>query len=801
MKKLRLKLRKSRMKVKSSIISSYYVFCRKKPIKEKSILFMSGQGKNLGSNLFFILKEITENYFEYTIYLVYEKRQKEYFQNILKTYGLKNIKLVRLNKLNYWNLLATCKFLINDTSFPANFIKREEQVYLNTWHGTPLKCLGLDEKTDCYNFGNVQKNFISADYILFPNTYMKNIMLDAYRLKGLYKNKIINYGYPRNSIFFDEGRKKVVRKMLLLEGKQVIAYMPTWRGSFKNGIRTDFDKEVNEHLKEIDKKLNDDQVMFVKLHNITAAPGRYSFEYRFKHIRIFPNGFDTYDILNAADCLVTDYSSVMFDFACSKRNIVLFTYDKGEYLANRGLYIDLNKLPFHKADTVDEVIEAINMGKTYEEDELINEIIKLENKDAVKKICDIFLNGTHYDFIEKFEDNHKENVYILVDSLIKNGITTAAFNLINEIDRSKRNYVLVIRKVGIKNNEEKLSEIPQDVGVMGIDGFEKTITENIASRLYYKYNWNFKIINTIMDKCYQRNYEKYFGNVKDGTHIHYNGYGRETLQLFKHANKKYVYVHSNMEKELATKTNQHKNTLIATYNNYDKVICVSDDIVLPTKNVAGSEDNIVVINNFFDDNGIREKAKKSISFEKDTECVTFNEAGLEGVLNSTGKKFINIGRFSPEKGHERLIKAFDRFCEDYPDSQLIIIGGYGVLYNKTLRMAESAKYYKNITIIKSIMNPMPILKRCDCFVLSSFYEGLGLVLIEADCLGIPSFSTDINGPRGFYKEHNGCLVEDSEDGILFGMKQFMEGKVKTLDLNYEDYRQKTLSKFESLFDD
>ena len=795
---LRNKTRKSRRQIQSCVLSSYYGFFRKKPIKEKSILFMSGQGKNLDSNLFSLLKEISGNYSDYTVYLVYQRKQKGYFEKILSRYNLNNIKLVQLNRPSYWYRLSTCKFLINDETFPPRFIKREGQIYLNTWHGTPLKYLGLHDKADSYNFGNAQKNFLCADYLVYPNSYMKDIMFRAYSLNNLYKNKIINCGYPRNSIFFDEDRRNAVRKMLSLEGKQVIAYMPTWRGSFKNGMKNNFSKKVNEHLKEIDERLNDNQVMFVKLHKVTAAPGKYGLGAKFKHIRIFPEGFDTYDVLNAVDCLVTDYSSVMFDFACSKRNIVLFTYDADEYLADRGLYIALDELPFYKAETIDTLIEAIKMKPTYTEDSFIKGIIRLENRDSAKTICDILFDGKKYDCIEEFENN-KENVYMFIDNLMKNGITTAAFNLINGVDRTKRNYTFILRTAGIKNHEEKLSEIPEDMSVIGIDGFEKTVMESIAIRLYYKLNWNTKLTNRLLDRCYKRNFEKYFSNVKDGLYIHYTGYGRETLPLFKHANKKFVYVHNDMERELKTKHNQHRNQLNNIYNSYDKVICVTEDIVSAAKNISGRDDNIFVVNNFYDEKMVREKAEKAISFDKDTECRTHNPGGIEGVLNSKGKKFITIGRFSPEKGHERLIRAFDRFCQEYPDSQLIIIGGHGVLYNKTLRLANAAKYYQNITIIKSILNPMPILKRCDCFVLSSFYEGLGLVLLEADCLGIPTFSADIVGPRGFYQDHNGCLVANSEAGLVDGMRKFMNGELRTLDLDYADYHAKTLEKFESLF--
>jgi CDP-glycerol glycerophosphotransferase len=92
-------------------------------------------------------------------------------------------------------------------------------------------------------------------------------------------------------------------------------------------------------------------------------------------------------------------------------------------------------------------------------------------------------------------------------------------------------------------------------------------------------------------------------------------------------------------------------------------------------------------------------------------------------------------------------------------------------------------------------NPMPVLKRCDLFILPSLYEGLGLVILEADTLGIPVIATDIPGPRGFMKTYGGTLVPDSREGITQGMKQFRQGKIKPMQVDYERYNREAVNKF------
>lgn len=84
---------------------------------------------------------------------------------------------------------------------------------------------------------------------------------------------------------------------------------------------------------EIDKRLRDDQIFYVNLHNFLNAELEYE---GYRHIRPFPKEYETYEFLSIADCLVTDYSSVFFDFANTRRKIVLFAYDEDEYFATRG---------------------------------------------------------------------------------------------------------------------------------------------------------------------------------------------------------------------------------------------------------------------------------------------------------------------------------------------------------------------------------------------------------------------------------------------------------------------------------
>src|SRR5699024_3998575 len=132
--------------------------------------------------------------------------------------------------------LPICKFLFNNATFPPEFTKRPDQIYINMWHGTPLKKMGYDVEGGADAARNVMRNFMSADYLLSQNEFMTNQMyLGAYKLKNVYEGAIVEEGYPRADRMFganagSDARKVLREKGVETAGKRVLIYAPTWRG-------------------------------------------------------------------------------------------------------------------------------------------------------------------------------------------------------------------------------------------------------------------------------------------------------------------------------------------------------------------------------------------------------------------------------------------------------------------------------------------------------------------------------------------------------------------------------------------
>ena len=234
------------------------------PLNEKYILFESEHGIQINGNIFYLLKYLVDNpeYKDYSLFVSVTKKSMEKIQAVLNIHSMSRVNVLLFQSKRYFQVVSTAKYLINDTSFYPWFIKKDGQVYLNTWHGTPLKTMGKKRKGPV-DYGNIQKNFFDADYLLYPNEYTKDRMLEDYMLYNLAKGKTVLGGYPRNEIFFDKASAASVRENKGLKDKRIYAYMPTWRGIVG---RAKSSKELADFLEYIDSNLFANEEFYVNLH-------------------------------------------------------------------------------------------------------------------------------------------------------------------------------------------------------------------------------------------------------------------------------------------------------------------------------------------------------------------------------------------------------------------------------------------------------------------------------------------------------------------------------------------------------
>lgn len=784
--------------IKTCKNNSYYVkHYEKDPLDEKLIMLESKNGGDLAGNIFHILRALSDSAYEsYHVCLIVNKNKKNDLKKLVKDNQFRKIEFVTLQSKRYFQVIARAKYIFTDTSLERIYTKKSGQIITNTWHGTPLKKMGRHVKDRIYAMGNVQKNLLMADYLIYPNDFMRERMVDAYELQNLYQGTILCEGYPRNSVFFDKNIGNNIRKELGLEYKKVFIYMPTWRGLLTKKESDKLIFSISYFMKPLDEMMRDNQVLYIKLHPFVNKEIDVS---GYKHIRLYPEQYDAYEFMNMCDGLITDYSSVFFDFANTRKKIILFAYDETEYIQQRGMYKNLRDFPFPIVKNSKELADEMMKPKEYDDSSFLKRYCTYDAPGAAERICQHVIMGQNVCREMKLQNNGKETVVMYSSTLAKNGLTASLINLFENIDLSKRNYYVSFMEDSLRKFPLRVQQIPEGVGFLPISSRPaSTIAEKIALMLYERKNINNTFVKKHLDKMYKREAYKHYGCIHIDVAIQFAGYEKRLIRIFQELNaKRIIYVHNDMLEELRTKTNQHRLTLENAYRNYDVVAIVTKDLEESTRVLGGAQANIKVINNCHAYASVREKAVEEVHFDADTRA-NISENELKHILDSDIIKFITVGRFSYEKGHGMLMRAFEKFSKKYPNSCLIIIGGYGNLFNETLRYAEDS--LSKIIVIRSMSNPIAVMKKCDLFILSSYYEGLGLTLLEADTIGMPTISTNVQGPRGFVSEYGGTLVDVSENGIYHGMIDFMEGKVSAMNVDYAQYNKRAVEQFEKMIE-
>ena len=244
-------------------------------------------------------------------------------------------KTVRMGTTEYWYHLATAKYLVcNFNQYRVR--KRRGQVMINTMHGVPLKHMGLGVAKAESTKALMRRTFDSWDYFVTPCDYMSQILRgDHYGFTG----EFIEAGYPRNDVLIREAKnqeniRKVRQSLGVPEGKKMILWAPTWR------TKKRFDMALD--LERMREALGDEYVLVLRAHYLESAyidPGVYNEFVLNGHVYENVN-----EMLYAADVLVTDYSSIMFDYSLMGRPLILFAWDYDNYMGKtRGVYVDIRE--------------------------------------------------------------------------------------------------------------------------------------------------------------------------------------------------------------------------------------------------------------------------------------------------------------------------------------------------------------------------------------------------------------------------------------------------------------------------
>lgn len=345
----------------------YRYIRRQNPTNSKMVLFESFLGKQVACSpkaLYECMLQ-DERFSDFTFVWALRASKKKHPPELLKN---NRTIIVQYKSGNYYKYLSMSKYWITNWRLPTFITKKKEQVLIQTWHGTPLKKIGLDSTIESNPLSSQKrshkiylKDSRNYDYLVSPSAFCTKVFTTAFGLDKLHKeNILIETGYPRNDYLLNYKESDVIavkESLNLPPDKKIILYAPTWRDNEHTlGVGNTFD--IDKHFRQFMDTISDDYIIIVRLHYLIASKVDLS-EYEGKVFN-FSRLDDINQLYIISDILITDYSSVFFDYANLNKPILFYMYDLEEYQTQiRDFYIDLDELPGPILQTQDALLEAV----------------------------------------------------------------------------------------------------------------------------------------------------------------------------------------------------------------------------------------------------------------------------------------------------------------------------------------------------------------------------------------------------------------------------------------------------------
>ncbi len=846
---------------RDTVVAARYARWRTQPVKPRTVLYESFFGNGMLDNpeaLFrYLLGQPDMADLEHVWVLDDPAQHPEVLAEFAEH---PQVRFVTLHSAEYLRALATSKYLVNNSTFPQEFAKRPEQVYVNTWHGVPLKYMGFDMPGGGPVSRNITRNFLQADYLVSANPFMTETMYRrAYRLQGIFRGAVIEEGHPRSDRQVAAVREPSTALRLLeergvrIDGRQVVLYAPTWRGdSFQ-------DPHVNAAqllatVRELQAELDESRyVVLLKVHQViyNAVKQRVG-DCDF----LVPNSVPTNLTLAVTDLLVTDYSSIFFDYVATERPVVHYVPDLDDYRSGRGLYLTEDELPgpicATMADLVTAVREALAAGRSERSARAAAAFTPKDDGAVCARLVDVVFRGAdeqRYDVRRDFGTD-KETLLVYLGGMKSQGITTSALNLLRNIDYERYDVTAFYPYSRGRDRAKNIALVDERVRVVP----RATIFNGSPRRV--REETNNLMVHGLPDTLSQRHrqfwsdeWQRMFGHARFDHLIDFSGYGCYAPFLFSvaEAEHKSIWLHNDMYSDMQRETIGEKHledrlqAVFSTYRHFDHLVSVSPELDRVNKErlkaYARPEQFTYAINTIDADRVLRmagltagqARAKASGDAEAtpaapttdrlasfDTENIASAMAVLlehfdaedlirearsrqrlaKGAVGRDLVTFVSVGRLSPEKNHARLIRAFAQVHETNPHVRLVILGG-GKLEDELANLVASLGMESAVTLAGQVDNPYAIMADSDCFVLSSDYEGQPMVILEARTLGLPVITTAFASVGDSVPPEAGIVVPQTVKGLAKGMQRFLKGEVPAGLLDGHDYNRVAMQQFDA----
>jgi len=753
----------------------YVEYCERYELAQQTVLFESYWGDKVACNPLAIYRSMVrdERFRDHTFVWVVKADAdipidvRSECRTVLSTYG---------SELHV-RTLATAGTLINNTSFVDYFTRRDGQRYLNTWHGTPLKTLGKRIGTGVAEYANVARNLRNTTNIIAPNVHTRDVLVGDYDLDATYRGAADAAGSPRLDALVVAGapeRQAALDRLGLRigHGERVVFYAPTWRGGGEN--RTIDAESVVQDLTAMGS-VPGTVVLYRVHHMVEALVG----DIEVPAIKV-PVDIDTYDVLSCVDVMVTDYSSLMFDFLVTGRKVILYTPDLDEYVAERGVYFRPDEVFDDVVRTRSELQEELAQTGPFEPgpkyQEARRRFTAAEDGKAAARCLDLIARGPDVPPIgsmEPIEVDDESETIVFFSSLIPNGISTSLLNLLTNLDRSRYRPAVFLEPAILERHPDRLeilARLPSDVSLIARNGaMVVSVEERWLIDRFTKFGYLSEPQWEILRRGYRRELRRLLGTTRRVSLVEFEGYSTFWMSLIAASagsgHRSYAFLHNEMLAEKGTKY-PGLEAVFQQYRDFTGLASVSG----ATAELNGKEleaagylqgKSMAAVHNSLDHEQVIARAAEEEHFPAELEA-------------HDGPLVVAVGRFSPEKNQKDAIRAMKRVLRDRPGSKLVIVGS-GPLEGFLRTAAMEAGIASDVVFTGQLANPMPLIKRADVFVMTSKHEGQPQVLFEAMILGTPIVTYPTPGIREAVQLGYGRVVDPSPEALAVAVLETLDG--------------------------
>ncbi|MCU1508661.1 MAG: tagF [Glaciihabitans sp.] len=771
--------------------------------------------------------------------------------------GDPRVRFVAYRSGRYFKALSTSGYLVNNATFPTEFGKRPGQVYLNTWHGTPLKLMGYDMPNGALESANTMRNFFSADYLLAQNSFMTETMYDhAYKLGGAYRGTVVEEGYPRvDRQFADAAQTADARGLLENAGldigsREIVLYAPTWKGGSFSRPENDV-ADLAERVRVMQERLGSDRyVVLLKTHQAVA---KFAIGDAALRRILVPNSIPTNVVLGLTSALVTDYSSIFFDFLATGRPIVFFAPPDDEYEEVRGTYFTPEELPGPVVTTPEAVAEALAAmnaspadAPTANYDEWRTRFTGLDDGSVSRRVIDIVFHGRRDGYrLRTLGDSTRRSVLLYLGGMRSNGITTSALNLLAHLDHNELDVSVLIARPGRGQqgaNQRRIHPaVRQFIRLGGMNGDKR---EHVRRRIaHFKADGQLHLTRPQHMQLWDDEWLRTFGSAQFDAVIDFSGYSAfwATLLLHSPGGTRSVWLHNDMlaevDRRVAGKLPLRRSlrAMFALYPQFDNLVSVSPSLDAINRErlspIIGGHPSFSFARNVIDADRVllgaselpvieqpaaeprvadTEAAAPAAADDPAVEAESVEPEGRTDVAealpiaidwadtirsDSTNLWFITVGRLSPEKNQARLLRAFAATNPAERNLRLLIVGG-GALQEELEALVRQLGLEETAFLSGAIANPFPLVDAADCFVLSSNYEGQPMVLLEAAVLDKPIITVDFGSVRDALPGAAIRIVPSTDEALSDALLAFVRGEIPPSHIDPVEYNRATIGEFE-----